>query len=133
VVVMTLLVAATTPEGRFAGVRSPLSPDALSDLLDELQRRGQGYVEVHDAGAAWPMLAVGLIGNRAVIHLFESADMVSLLQGSGPVPAAAIDVPIMDEMVTFGGFFAVSLETAKVVVQRFARGSLPDGLVWHRL
>ena len=131
--VMTLLVAATSPEGRFAGVESPLSPDALSDLLNELQRRGQGYVEVHDARAAWPMLAVGLSGNRAVIHLFKSADSVSLLRGAGPIPGAAIDVLIMDEIATFDGSFAVSLETARVVVQQFARRSLPDGLVWHRL
>jgi hypothetical protein len=130
---MTLLVVATSPVGRFTRVERPLSPDALSDLLDELQHRGQGYVEVHDARAAWPMLAVGLSGDRAVIHLFESADSVSLLQESGPTPGAAIDVLIMDEIATFDGSFAVSVETARVVVQHFARGSIPDGLVWHRL
>lgn len=130
---MTLLVAATTPDGRFAGVESPLSPGALSDLLDELVDRGRGYVEVRDGRATWPMLAVGRSGNRAVIHLFESADSVALLQEAGPTSLAAIDVPIMDEMVTFDGSFAVSLDKARLVAQQFASGSLPDGLVWHRL
>ena len=133
VAVMTLLVAATSPEGRFAGLATPASEDALSELLDEFQRRGQGYLEVMDALAEWPMLAVGLAGNLAVIHLFESPSSVCLLQGARSVPIEAVVVPIMDELATFDSAFAVSLDTARLVVQQFARRSLPHTLVWHRL
>ncbi|KQR12118.1 hypothetical protein [Cellulomonas sp. Leaf334] len=79
---MTVLVAATSPDGRFLGVARALSEDALSDLMDELHRRDRGYLEIHHKGAEWPMLAVGHAGNRAVLHLFDSPGSVSLLQGA---------------------------------------------------
>src|SRR4051794_35400492 len=110
---MTMRVAATSPEGLFIGVAHDTTEEALSELMDELQRRGQGYFEIHEAGAAWPTLAVGLAGPRAVIHLFENADSVSLLQSAGPSSAQAVDVPIMDELATFDSAFALSLETAR--------------------
>ncbi|WP_239069757.1 hypothetical protein [Cellulomonas chitinilytica] len=68
-----------------------------------------------------------------MIHLFEDADSVSLLQGAGASSPQAVDVPIMGELATFDGAFALSLDTARQVVQDFVRGSLPDALVWRRL
>lgn len=128
-----MLVAATSPDGRFPGVARAIGEDALSELVDELQRRDRGYLELHHEGAEWPMLAVGHAGNRAVIHLFDSPDSVSLLQGARTASATTVDVLIMDELATFGSDFAVQLETAHEVIHQFARGSLPETLVWIRL
>lgn len=130
---MTVMVAATSPEGQFSGFEGPASEHALERLLDDLQRRGQGYLEIRHSGAEWPCLTVGLAGTSAVIHLFDSPDSVSLLEGDGSGSAEAVEVPIMDTSATFDGAFALSLPAARQVVQEFARGSLPDATRWQRL
>ncbi len=132
---MPLSVAATSPDGRFVGVAHGTTEEALSDLMDELQHRGMGYFELQDAAAMCRCSRWALRGTQAVIHLFfEDADSVSLLQGAGASsPPQAVDVPIMGELATFDGAFALSLDTARQVVQDFVRGSLPDALVWRRL
>jgi hypothetical protein len=130
---MTLMVAATSTDGRFSGLEGPASESALERLLDELERRGDGYLEIRHSDAQWPCLTVGLAGSQAVIHLFGSPDSVSLLQGDVADAPEVVEVPIMDASAAFDETFALSLASARHVVQEFARGSVPDSPRWHRL
>jgi len=133
---VSLIVAVTTPAGQFSGVAAPMGVEALLDLLEELQLRGQGYLEISRRDSDYPMLAVGLSGKHAVIHLFEAQDAVSLLQGDGTVVSEVVEVPIMGELAPFDGVFAVSVEDVRPVVEQFARGGLLSnflGAVWCRL
>lgn len=113
------MVAATTLDGRFPGIAVPLVEDEVLDLLGALRERGRGYLEISHQYVDWPMLAVGVEGETAVVHHFVAPESVSLLKAAGPAADGTVEVPIMGEWVSFDRSYAVSWETACVVVEHF--------------
>ena len=123
------MVAASSPLGRFSGVATAVSEHSLLDLFEQLRLRGQGYLEVSWQGSEYPMLAVGLSGMHAVIHLFERQDSVCLLQGDGSSTSEIVEVQIINELASFEGVFAVSVDNVQPILEQFANGELPQHVV----
>lgn len=128
--------AATSPEsGWFRAGETCSGAAELADRLNALRDRGQGYLEVWLQGREFPMLTLGFQGSRAVMHLFEGADRVSLLVGDGTAAVDdMVDVPIMDEPAAFTGEFVLGVDRAWALVRDFIRTGAGRGAgEWREL
>jgi hypothetical protein len=133
---MSVAWTATSPEsGRYFAVEKHSDVRELSDRFNELRSRGQGYLHVRLADRDFPLLCLGFRDDHAVIHVFDSAEKVSLLVGDGTVPSGAVvRVLIMDDLAKFTGEFVLSVDRAWDLVRKFIRtGSASDLGEWCEL
>ncbi len=94
----------------------------LSDRLNELRSRGQGYVEVRSPDAEFPILILAFRDDHAVVHLMSSTERMSLLAGDSTVPSGAeAEVPIMDDLAVFTGDFVLDIDRAWDLVHSFTQ------------
>jgi len=107
----------------------------VKDTFSELRARGQGYLEVDLPDGTYPCLALGFRADHAVVHLFTDARTVSLLVGDGTVPRdEAVEVPVMDELAIFTGYFVMGVDRAWDAVESFVRtGSFTERGEWVEL
>src|SRR5689334_24416790 len=117
------VVAATSVEsGRFHAVEKPISDDCVLDLFDQFVGVGQGYLEVRSADHEFPPVTMGMQGGFAVIHGATTPDQITLLYGDGSLsPQETVEVPIMDELETFTGEFALGTAAAREALEDFIR------------
>jgi hypothetical protein len=103
-------------------------PDELESRFRWLRRRKiRGYIEVEIADAGSPRLAIGFRGEYAVIQLKASGTL--LLAGDGSVPKEAyVEVPIVDELVTFTGDVVFAVHRAWDVIGVFLRTGRAEDL-----
>ncbi|GHD54410.1 hypothetical protein [Streptomyces galbus] len=121
---MSVTWAATdTATGRFVAEERRTGLGELTDHVDALRRcRGEGYLEVRLPDREFPVVTLGFRDERAVLHVFEDADTVSLRPGDGTTPAdAVVEVPVMDEPAVFSGDMASSLDAAWSLLHRLLR------------
>jgi hypothetical protein len=121
---MSVTWAATdTATGRFVAEERRTGLGELRDQVDALRRsRGEGYLEVRLPDREFPVVTLGFRGERAVLHVFEDAETVSLHPGDGTTPAdAVVEVPVMDEPAVFSGDMASSLDAAWSLLHRLLR------------
>lgn len=115
--------AATSPDsGR---VRPALWGSTLAELSERvavLRSVGEGYIEAGFPDRDYSYLTLGFRAGYAVVHLFTSAEQMSLLIGDGVVaPEADVQVPIMDDLVTFTGTFVTNIDRAWTLMRAFIR------------
>jgi hypothetical protein len=122
--------AATSPvSGRFSPAETRSDVADLSERFNELRSHGQGYLEVRLPDRDHPNLTMGFREDYAVIHLFTSAEQVSLLVGDGTVPPGdVVEVPIMDDLGVFTGDFVLGVDRAWDLVHSFIRTESPGDL-----
>jgi hypothetical protein len=105
------------------------------DDFSELRSRGQGHLEVSLPGGTYPCLTLSFRAEYAVVHLFTDEETVSLLVGDGSVPwDETVEVPVMDELAIFTGYFVLGVDRAWGVVHSFVRtGAFTDLGEWVEL
>ncbi|MEV6667607.1 hypothetical protein [Streptomyces nigra] len=133
---MSVVWSMTTQEsGRFSSNERSSEARELIDSFNALRSRGQGYVEVRLSGKEFPQLTLGFRGDKAVIHLFESEESVSLLVGDGVMSSSeTLEVPIMDDVVSFSGDFVVGVDDGWEIVLRFiTTGTVENTREWCEL
>ncbi len=131
-----VLVAATAVEsGRFRAVEMPTTLNRLTELIDQLRRAGQGYLEVRWTEHDFPMVSLGFVQESAVIHCASTPDQMALLRGDGSAgDRDAVEVLIMDDLATFPAEFVVSTDRAQELLLAFAQGAPPESLAeWSDL
>lgn len=93
-------------------------------MLERVEAKGVGYVEVSHGDGDFPMLALSIAESHGVVHQLASESASMLLSGDGSVPPSAeIEVPVMDGPAVFTGAFVLAAESACEVVRSFARGA----------
>jgi len=105
------------------------------DDFGELRSRVQGHLEVGLADGTYPCLTLSFRAEHAVVHLFTDEETVSLLVGDGTVPwEATVEVPVMDELAIFTGYFVMGVDRAWDAVESFVRtGSFTELGEWVEL
>jgi hypothetical protein len=111
-----------------------MSDVALEALMTELRAQGAGYVEVA-RGDAYPAIAIGFLGDRAVVSSFASVEGVALLRGDGSLSSdAEVEVPVYAENAVYTGGFVSTVDTAWAAVRRFVgTGDLAAAGEWVAL
>lgn len=124
------VVATTSIEsGRFHAVESVIDLDSLLHLFEQFRGSAQGYLEVRSTAREFPVMTFAVQGDFVVIHCSFTSERTALLYGDGSVaPGETVEVPIMDEMGTFTGEFAVNTARARQVLEDFAHGGNPASL-----
>ncbi|MFE6288249.1 hypothetical protein [Streptomyces sp. NPDC057877] len=118
--------ATALDSGRFTAVERCSDVRELAGHFSELRARGQGYLEVRSPDGVFPLLALGFRGRLGVIHLFEDAETSSVLVGDGIAAAdAVVEVPVMDELASFGGTFVWAVDHAWSLLHHFVRTGVP--------
>ncbi|WP_256918676.1 hypothetical protein [Streptomyces hilarionis] len=120
---MSVVWAATSPEsGLFHPVERRSEVEDLSDRLNDLRSRGQGYVEVRSLDREFPVLILAFRDDHAVVHLMSGTERMSLLVGDGTVPTGAeVEVPITDDLAAFTGDFVLDIDRAWNLVHEFTQ------------
>lgn len=114
--------ATSTASGRFVSTERRSSLNEVSERFDQLRADGQGYLEVRMPDRDFPVLALGFRKGRAVIHLMQDPDQISLLTGGGSVPRESlVEIQAMDDLVEFTGDFVLGIDSACTLVQEFLR------------
>jgi len=106
------------------------------DDFSRLRSRGQGHLEVGPpGGGTYPCLTLAFRAGHAVVHLFTDEETVSLLAGDGTVPwGETVEVPVLDELAIFTGYFVMGVDHAWDVVESFVRtGSFTELGEWVEL
>jgi hypothetical protein len=132
---MKVVWAGTSHEnGRFNPSEHRSDLTELSTRFTQLRSLGHGYLEVH-LTEDFPQLTLGFRDDLAVIQMFKTADAMALLQGDGTAADdALVEIPVMDEAVTFTGNFVRGLDDAWDRVTTFIRTGSPDRLgEWFEL
>ncbi|MFE5191108.1 hypothetical protein [Streptomyces sp. NPDC056628] len=133
---MSVVWAATSPEsGQFHPIEHRSEVKDLSDRFNGLRCCGQGYLEVRLPDREFPVLILAFRDDHAVVHLMSDTQRMSLLVGDGTVPSGAeVEVPIMDDLAVFTGYFVLNIDRAWELVHDFtqARAAEPLG-EWHEL
>ncbi|MFG2409087.1 hypothetical protein ACGFR8_33025 [Streptomyces brevispora] len=111
---MSVVWVGTSPEsGLFSPVETHSDAEELSGRFNDLRSRGQGYIEVRLPNREFPVLALAFRDDHAVVHLMSDTERTSLLVGDGTVPSGdEVEVPIMDDLVTFTGNFVLDIDRA---------------------
>lgn len=118
----TVVTGTSVESGRFSAVESHCSLEELLRRFDSLVARGAGYLEVRASEDDFPVLTVGVVEDRAVVHCLSSPDRIELLRGDGSLsPNEILELQIMDEPATFTGDVIVAASTARVVLEGFVR------------
>ena len=113
----------TTP----AEVHGPVADFLV--MLDGVEAKDVGYVEISHGDRDFPMLAVSIAEGRGVVHQLASDTASMLLSGDGSVPPSTlVELPVMDGPAVFTGGFVLSAESACEVVRSFARGAAVSDL-----
>ncbi|MEU0175300.1 hypothetical protein ABZ178_18405 [Streptomyces massasporeus] len=108
--------------GRFSPVEKRSDLSDLTREFNELRSHGRGYLEIRMPDSVFPQLTLSFSDDLAVIHLFTDESSVSLLTGDGVSPTeVTVDVPVMDDLVTFTGNFVLGVDHAWEVVQNFTQ------------
>ncbi|MFJ4894724.1 MULTISPECIES: hypothetical protein [unclassified Streptomyces] len=120
---MSVVWTATSPEsGLFDPVERRSGVKDLSDRFNDLRSCGQGYLEVRSPDRGFPVLVVAFRGSHAVVHLMSDAARMSLLGGDGIVPVGAeVEVPIMNDLTVFTGYFVLDTDRAGDLMHDFTR------------
>ncbi|GAA3014674.1 hypothetical protein JCM13580A_56850 [Streptomyces drozdowiczii] len=119
---MSVVWVGTLPEsGLFSAVETDSGAEDLSGRFNDLRSRGQGYIEVRLPNREFPVLTLAFRDDHAVVHLMSDPERTSLLVGDGTVPSGdEIEVPIMDDLVTFTGDFVLDIDRAWNLVHYFS-------------
>lgn len=113
----------TTP----AEVHGPVADFLV--ILERVEARGVGYVEVSHGDRDFPMLALSIDESRGVVHQLASESVSMLLSGDGSVPPSAeVEMPVLDGPAVFTGAFVLAADSACEAVRSFARGALVSDL-----
>jgi hypothetical protein len=121
--------ATSSVSGRFSPAETRLDGVDLSERFNELRSHGQGYLEVRLLDRDYPVLTLGFREDYAAIHLFASAEQVSLLVGDGTVPPTdVVEVPIIDDLEGFTGDFVLGVDRAWDRVRSFIGRESPSNL-----
>ncbi|KUN32873.1 hypothetical protein AQJ30_36265 [Streptomyces longwoodensis] len=118
---------ATAPGSRHFPATERTSPIAdLTDHFTALRSHGQGYLEIRLHGDEFPLLTLGFLNDRAVIHLFDTAEKQSLLIGDGTTPAdTAVHLPIMDDLAAFSGDNIIAVDRAWTLIRHYIQTGTP--------
>ncbi|MEV0745799.1 MULTISPECIES: hypothetical protein [unclassified Streptomyces] len=118
---MNVVWVGTSPEsGPFSPVETHSEAEDLSGRFYDLRSHSQGYIEVRLPNRVFPVLALAFRDDHAVVHLMSDAERTFLLVGDGTAPSGdEVQVPIMDDLVTFTGDYVLDVNRAWNLVHDF--------------